>query len=102
MQKKIFKPTSVGVLLSSDEIWDLIEMVDKFSETYKNDEAYVADLKKIRTKLAEAEKFYLWKIKYMSTELLFGLSGLILQLVLIVTPALVAIIALGVNDLVKP
>ena len=59
MQKKIFKPTSVGVLLSSDEIWDLIEMVDKFSETYKNDEAYVADLKKIRTKLAEAEKFYL-------------------------------------------
>lgn len=38
----------------------------------------------------------------MSTELLFGLSGLILQLVLIVTPALVAIIALGVNDLVKP
>lgn len=59
MQKKIFKPTSVGVLLSSGEIWDLIEMVDKFADAYKNDETYVADLKKIRTKLSEAEKFYL-------------------------------------------
>ena len=59
MQKKIFKPSSVGVLLNSDEIWDLIEMVDKFAETYKEDEAHVSDLKKIRTKLAEAEKFYL-------------------------------------------
>jgi hypothetical protein len=37
-----------------------------------------------------------------AAEMLLGLSGLILQLVLVLAPAVVAIVALGVNDMVKP
>jgi hypothetical protein len=54
-----FKPSSVGVLLTQNELWDLIEMVDQFIDRYKADDDYTQDLKKVRTKLIEAEKIYL-------------------------------------------
>lgn len=38
----------------------------------------------------------------MVSELLLGLSGLILQLALVLAPVVVTIVALGVNDMVKP
>jgi len=38
----------------------------------------------------------------MVSELLLGLSGLILQLALVLAPVVVLVVALGVNDMVKP
>jgi len=54
-----FKPSSVGVLLTQNELWDLIEMVGQFIDRYKTDDSYTQDLERVRTKLIEAEKIYL-------------------------------------------
>ena len=55
---KQFRPGSVGVLLTHDELRDLIEITDVSISKSENDETRLGELKRIKGKLLEAGKFY--------------------------------------------
>jgi hypothetical protein len=61
MQQRHFKPTSVGVLLSSDDLWDLIEVLDAYVKERPRalDSDHARDLQRIKARLQEAERAFL-------------------------------------------